>query len=191
MKLAPTLLAFGFSVAVASAAQAGPLFDAYLNVCVKSAADAPAALKIADATGWMPIPDAILQQLSVKTGIEGAQGRMKSDSAAINMVLIGHKKMPLGGTALDMRFCAVATTGAPAEPLRGELETWAAVAPLPELAGDGRVGYAFTVKAGAHAVVTKPNDEEARTLLRSGRLNMAFIQESQAVNLLAFAVPTM
>jgi hypothetical protein len=185
------LLALALTAASVSVARAGPLFDAYLGVCVKSGAEATSALAAADASGWMPIPQALLGPLAANAGIEGVQGRMKSDSAAINLVLVGHKKLPLGGATADMRFCAVATTSAPAEPLKAELDAWAAVSPMAELAGDGRVGYAFTDKAGVHTVVAKPDDEKARALVRSGSLNMAFIQEGKGMNLLAFAVPTM
>jgi hypothetical protein len=188
--LKPALLALAL-MAGSSAAAAGPLFDTYQGLCVKTAADPAAVLATADGSGWMPIPDALLQQLGAASKVEGAQGRMRSDATGVNIVMIGHKSMPVGGQTVQMRFCAVATSVTAGEPIADELQAWAGVPSMPELGGPGRAGFAFLDQGGVHTAVTKPDDEQAKALLRSGHVSLAFSQEGKGMNLLAFAVPTM
>ena len=191
MRLTAAALALGLTGLAASAARAEPLFDAYQALCVKTGAQTPAVLAAADGDGWQPIPDAMLQQLGAGIAVQEAQGRMKSSAAGLTLMVVGHKQLPLGGSTADMRFCAVATTGPVDAGLAGDFAAWAAVPAEPALSAAGRNGYVFTDNGGAHAVVSKPGDSEAKDLLRSGRANVAVIQEGKGLNLLAFAVPTM
>ena len=191
MTLRAAVLALALSGLAASAACAEPLFDAYQALCVKTAAQPDAVLAAADGAGWQPIPDAMLQQLGSGIAVQSAQGRMKSDSAGLTLMVVGHKELPLGGMTANMRFCAVATTSPVDASLAGDFAAWAAVPAEPGLSAAGRNGYVFTDNGGAHAVVAKPGDSEAKDLLRSGRANVAVIQEGKGLNLLAFAVPTM
>jgi hypothetical protein len=189
--LKAAILALGLSGLAVSAAQAGPLFDSYQGLCVKTDAVPAAVLSTADAGGWMAIPDAMLLQLSTASKVDGAQGRMKSDSAGLSIVIVGHKAMPMGDDTLNVRFCAVAAMAGGGEAAGAELATWAAVPASPDLSKAGATGYAFTSHGGTHAAVTNPNDAQAKALLKSGRVNMAFSQEGKGLTLLAFAVPTM
>lgn len=184
-------LALALSGLAASAACAEPLFDAYQLLCVRTAAQPDAVLTAADGAGWQPIPDGMLQQLGSGIAIQSAQGRMKSTGAGLILMVVGAKELPLGGVTANMRFCAVATTGAVGADLASEFGAWAAVPPEPALSAAGRNGYVFTDNGGAHAVVSKPGDAEAKALLSTGRANVAVIQEGKGLNLLAFAVPTM
>ncbi|THD50941.1 hypothetical protein [Phenylobacterium sp.] len=190
MMLKALALGLILSVAANVAARAEPLFDAYQALCVKTGAEAPATLAAADAAGWMPLPQPLLQQLSKAAAVDGADGRMKSDAAGIQLLIAGHKTMPIGPANVDVRFCAVATTAAVADALKSQLAAWAAVPPEPGLSATDRTGYAFTDAHGVHTVLTKPNDDQALALLRTGHVTMAFIQESKGLNLLAFAVPS-
>jgi hypothetical protein len=189
--LKAALLALALTGAGASA-HAAPLFDVYQGFCVKPAADASGGIAAATAAGWLPIPDAMLQQLSGAMGIEKADGRMRSDSSGLSFMFVGAKKLPIDGAALDLRFCAVATTGAlaPGE-LSGALATWAATPSSPALSKNGQVGYVFLDQGGVHKPVSNPNDAAAKALIKSGDMRFAFVQESQKINLLAFAVPTL
>ena len=184
-------LALGLGGFAVSAAQAGPLFDTYQGLCVKTGAAPAAVLSAADAGGWMAIPDAMLLQLSAASKVDGAQGRMKSDSAGLSIVIVGHKAMPVGEDTVNLRFCGVAAMAGGGEPSGAELATWAAVPASPELSKAGATGYAFTSQGGVHTAVSNPNDAQAKALLKSGRVNMAFSQEGKGLTLLAFAVPTM
>lgn len=184
-------LALGLTGLAASAVRAEPLFDAYQALCVKSGADVSPALAAADASGWSPVPQVLLQQLGGGAGVENAQGRMKSDAAGLSVVIVGHKPLPISGETVDMRFCAVAGTAPVSEALKSQLSAWTAVPADPALSATGRTGYIFTDDAGVHTVVSKPEDAQAKALLRSGRVRLAFIQEGKGMTLLAFAVPTM
>lgn len=185
------LVAVSLGLAAASAARAEPLFDAYQSLCVKTAAEPPKTLAAADAAGWMAVPAPLLQQLSKAAAVDGADGRMKSDAAGIGLVLVGHKALPIGGANVDVRICAVATTSPVADALKDELAAWAAVPSEPALSGADRTGYEFTDVGGVHAVISKPSDDQARALLRSGHVELAFVQVSKGLTLLAFAVPSM
>jgi hypothetical protein len=189
--LKAALLALALAGAGASA-HAAPLFDAYQGFCVKPAADASSGIAAATAAGWSPIPDAILQQLSGAMGIQKANGRMRSDSAGLSFMFVGAKQLPVGAITLDLRFCAVATTGAiqPGE-LTSALAAWTATPSSPALSKNGQVGYVFLDQGGAHKAVSNPNDAAAMALINSGDMRFAFVQESQKINLLAFAVPTL
>ena len=191
MRPAAAAVALGLAGLAASAARAEPLFDAYQALCVKTAAQPEAVIAAADGAGWQPIPDAMLQQLGSGIAVQSAQGRMKSTDKGLTLMVVGHKDLPLGGVTANMRFCAVATTGAVDPGLGGQFAAWAAVPAEPALSAAGRNGYVFTDNGGAHTVVSKPGDSEAKDLLRSGRANVAVIQEGKGLNLLAFAVPTM
>jgi hypothetical protein len=191
--LKAALLALALSAAAASA-QAAPLFDAYQGFCLKTDADAAGGLAAATAAGWTPIPAALLQQLSGSAGIDNAEGRMHSSAAGLDFMLVGAKKMPIGAMMLNVRFCAVATTAAPSAP--GEFSTalanWAAMPANPLMSKNGQTGYAFLDEAGTHKPITTPGDSaSAMTMVQSGHLRFAFVQEGSAINLLAYAVPTL
>jgi hypothetical protein len=188
------LLALALSAAAGASAQAAPLFDAYQGLCLKTDADAAASLAAASAAGWTPIPAAMLAQLGAGAGIEKADGRMRSSAAGLDFMLVGAKTMPIGGLSLAVRFCAVATTGAPATPteLSIALAGWAKIPATPAVSKNGQIGYVFLDEGGAHKPISTPGDEAAaKAMLQSGHLRFAFVQEGPALNLLAYAVPSL
>jgi|GEM_PF-1465740 len=187
------LLALALSAAAASA-EAAPLFDAYQGFCLKTDADAAGGLAAADAAGWMPIPVALLRQLGDSSGVDNAEGRMRSSAAGLDFVLVGAKKMPIGPMMLNVRFCAVATTAAASSPaaFSAALASWAATPASPLMSKNGQTGYAFLDEGGTHKPVTVIGDlSSAQAMIQSGHLRFAFVQEGGAVNLLAYAVPTL
>jgi hypothetical protein len=191
--LKAALLALALSAGAASA-EAAPLFDAYQGFCLKTDASAAAGLAAATAAGWTPIPAAMLQQLSAAAGVANADGRMRSSAAGLDFLLIGVKKMPLGGMSLSVSFCAVATTAAPSVPgeLSAALADWAAMPPNPALSKNGQTGYVFMDEGGARKSVTPTGDAaSAQAMIQSGHLRFAFVQEGGAINLLAYAVPSL
>ena len=192
MKFTALALAVGLSAAASSAAHAGPLFDSFQTVCAKTDAAPAAAMAATDAAGgWMPLPDALLQQLSASLGVDGGQGRLKSDAGGLSVVIVGHKKMPAGGTSIDVRFCAVGAAAATNEPVGDELAAWAAVPAAPGMAGEGRTGYFFSDNDGVHAALSDPNSPQSLALIRSGRAKIAMSQAAKSMTLLAYAVPTL
>ena len=88
----------------------------------------------------------------------------------------------------------MATTAAPSAP--GEFSTalasWAAMPANPLMSKNGQTGYAFLDEGGTHKPITNPGDSaSAMAMVQSGHLRFAFVQEGSAVNLLAYAVPTL
>ena len=188
------LLALALSAAGATA-QAAPLFDAYQGFCLKTDGAAAGGLAAATAGGWTPIPAAMLQQLSGAAGVTNADGRMHSSASGLDFLIVGAKTLPVSGMNLNVSFCAVATTAPPSAPgeLAAALSGWMAMAPNPLMSKNGQTGYAYLDEGGSHKPITvTPGDAAAAmAMLQSGHLRFAFVQEGGAINLLAYAVPTL
>jgi hypothetical protein len=176
--------------AMATAANADPLFDAFQSLCVKQAGDGQATLQAAEAASWQVVPDAMKQQLGGGFKLQNFDARMKSDAAGLSFVLVGNQALPLGGQKVSVKLCAVATTAATGEASTKALADWAAVPSTPELGSDGQ-GFAFTEEPTGHKLLEKPkdpNDPEVRALLGSGKVRMAFSRAAPNMTVLAYAV---
>jgi hypothetical protein len=185
------LLALVLAVS-AGAVEAAPMFDDFQGFCVKTAADAAPSMAAATAAGWSPVPQVMLAQLSAAAGIPEADGRMHSDAGGLSFVFVGKKQLPIGGAAVNVRFCAVATTAAPpAGELPDALAAWAAVPSAASMSKPGQTGYFFLDDAGGHKPVPTDDPAAALALAQSGHLRLAFVQESKSIHMLAFAVPFM
>ena len=186
------VLALALSAAAASV-QAAPLFDVYQGFCLKTDAEAASGLAAATAAGWMPIPNALLQQMSAGAGIENAQGLMHSSAAGLDFFLVGAKKMPVGPMTLDLRFCSVGSTGTlgSSTDIATALASWAGTPPNPVMSKGGLTGYVFLNEDGAHRPVVAFGDvSTGKAMIQSGHLRFAFFQESSSLQLLAFGVPS-
>ena len=185
------VLASGLNLAAMSAVEAGPLFDSYQALCVKSAAQPTAALTAADSAGWTSMPDALLLQLGARVQIDSAQGRINTDGGGPMALLLGHKEMPVDGTSVDVRFCALGASAVVGEPAADELASWAAV-PSKRVTGDsGQAIYFFTNLSGVHTAAAPQDAEQLKALIQSGHANIAFSQDGKGLTFLAFLVPTM
>jgi len=185
------LLALALATA-GGTASADPLFDVYRSACVKTDGDGVAAMAAATANGFSPMPKAMLDPLSQASGIDNAEGRMRSDEKGLSFIVVGSKQFPVASGSMSMRFCAVVTTANIASdgPLH-ELAAWAATPPLSEGGDQGITAYAFLKNGDAHETLAGVTPGALQSAAATGRMRLAFFQARDATNMLAYAVPTL
>jgi len=96
------------AVPAAAAAQAtapGVLLGEVKSICVAAQGDGARALALADQSGWSPVPDALLKSMTAK--LKNGQGRMKSDAAGLQLMLVGSEVRNLGPLPVTLNLCAV------------------------------------------------------------------------------------
>jgi hypothetical protein len=183
-------------LAIASAAgsaSASPLFEDFQTICLKSDVEPKAAIATAEAAGWMPIPDALMSQLSsAMKGAEDIQGRLHSDAGGLRFVIVARTGPDLPPDALmrgidHANICAVG--GAPPESsFPAQFASWAGVAEEPSLTKGPTHGYAFVVDGAAHRKVD-PKGPEMAGLVKAGSVRLAFLETDAQVTMAGIAAP--
>jgi hypothetical protein len=168
---------------IAGAASAAE-FDDFQSMCVKTEADAAAALAAADAAGWMPLPQALLAQItSTSKGMEKAEGRLRSDPTGLQFMVVASGSGMFGGSTQRLAICMLGVAPAKAG-LVNELAAWAAVPEEPSFSKDGAHGYVFSVEAGGHMRLDPKSAE-----MTAGRAKVAFAQSNPQVTMIAIGLP--
>ncbi len=172
------------------AAYAGPSFDWFDKVCVASQADPAKALAIADAAGWMPVPQSLMAELSKKDEFRNVQGRMRSDASGLQLMIVGSGAFPIAPN-LVVPICGLGVMADPPESMAAEAETFAAV---PDYKGNGRNKgkmWIWHLDNGQHRPINYGlSDAENRELLAHGDVQLLVLFAGGKMNMLLLAAPT-
>ena len=103
------------------AAHADEAFDGFRNFCVATKGVPGPAMAAADAAGWQPVPQQLLDQ---QTQFPGAQGRVHSGLGGTLVLLTATGNLPQIGPA---RNCMIGVVPAGSSDLAGQLQAFAAV----------------------------------------------------------------
>jgi len=179
----------GAAVALAApAARAEDLFATFENVCLAAHGDGQAALAKADAAGWMPMPQALIKQLSAEDGFKDVKARIRSTDASLDMILVARMEGDIRKVSVSFQFCAVASL--PPQPeLKARLVDWSGVAPSPDMGGRGRIGFVFIEDGGRHTAV-ETNTSNTLKLIRDGRIRVTAVQDDKQMTMALYAIPT-
>jgi hypothetical protein len=180
------------SLGTAATASADPTFDALRELCVKTRAEAPAALAAADAKGWTDMPAMFVDEIT-NAGFSGGEGRATSRNRVLMLMYAGVGAPVVDGAPMPVRACAVAARPANNAAARAAMAEFAAVPADPALPSQKGEAYAYTVEDGVHRQVTASelNSPRGKDLIRQGRVNMLIVAGRPAAPLLVYAIPTL
>jgi hypothetical protein len=180
------------TLSISGAAHADPTFDTFQDLCVKTRANAPAALAAADARGWTEMP-AMFHDEIAKQGFTGGEGRAKSQNRVLTLMYAGSGAPVIEGAPVPVRACAVGARPADGAALRKLAAAWAAVPADPGLPASKGQAFAFTEDGGAHHQVTGADlrSPHGQNLIRQGRVAMIIVAGRPAAPLLVYAIPTL
>ena len=174
---------------IGSQAQAGPLFDAFRGACVATAGTLEGVETQAKTAGWMPMPDAMLEQASRRFNPKAARGWLKTDQQALTMLLWAKAEIPNARQLGDMRMCAVASMPGDAT-AAADMQTWAAVPARPEFKMKDGAAYVFRDEAtGRVALPEKASEKESRDFFSTPGATLAMTQTQAQMTMLALFTP--
>lgn len=186
------VLGLGLSAALICAMPAWAadgLFEAYQSICVATRADPAQSLSAADAAGWSPVPDQLVDQFN-SGEIRNASARMKSERQGIYILIVGAMSMPPAAGALTASMCGVGVMPpGDVDRVAKQVASWTAVPANRELSTDGQTGYVFTDEGGVHVAIDRPDDARFKQVLRSGGMKFVSIKSDQNMSMIALAVP--
>ena len=166
-----------------AAARAGD-FEDFQSICVQTEAQPGAITAAADAKGWTPLPDAIMDQFK-NTDMHATVGRLRSGSDGLRFVLAATGERRLNGATMRLDVCALGAAPAAAA-LKDQVASWAAVPPNAALSTGGNTTYTFVDGPGGHQPVLTEKDAQAQ--LASHRLNTVFVQSNDKLTMVGFGV---
>jgi hypothetical protein len=192
MRAALAVAGLTWALAAAGAAHADPTFDLFQDLCVKTKANASAALAAADAHGWTQMP-AMFRDEVVKQGFSDGEGRAKSQNRVLTLLYAGRGAPVIEGAPVPVRACAVAARPADAAALKKAAAAYAAVPADPGMPAAKGQAYAFTEEGGVHHQVTgvELHSPRGQELIRQGRVAMIIVAGRPAAPLLVYAIPTL
>ena len=174
-------LAFLLAATIVGAARADDVFDAFRQFCVEAHADETQALALADNARWMPIPQALIDQLPKGQFLQ-PKGRLRTTEAALMFLVVGHGPIPTGN--LQGRICGIGISPGDA----GDLEVRAQeFAQVPKDAS-GQF-YAWREENGAHVSVG-PRSPGLRALLERGAVNFMVVRSNEKTAVVLLMVPS-
>ena len=170
------------------------LVDEFKALCVATAADKTAALAAADASGWGPIPEALMAQAA---GVmQEATGRLKVDAGGFEVLILGEQAQAMAGMTLRIKACAVIAS--PPDPAAVEAAAGAlagvAKAPIPGL-GDGASLWAFNDTAAGHVLLNPDDKAGVQAAVTAGTARLVFFRPlatpgaPPGLTLLGYGVP--
>jgi len=180
------------TLAMSGSASADPAFETFRDLCVKTRAEATAALAAADSKGWTDMP-VMFQDEITRQGYSGGEGRAFTHNRILMLMYAGHGAPVIEGEPLPVRACAVAVRPANNQAVRAAAAEFAAVPADPALPAEKGDAYAFTVEGGAHRQVTAAelHSPRGKDLIRQGRVTMLIVAGRPAAPLLVYAIPTL
>ena len=173
-----TLLAALAASLTATVAHAAPsaTFLTFQGLCLAPDAHAPQILAKAEADGWMPGPVGFAQAQPFKDMTEfGVKAR--TDGGSQSFLIAGSG--PIGefnGLKVSADICVLAVKGLDGNALAAEIGGWVGVAPDAKRSHPGDVTYSFTEDARGRVAVVDPNDDEAKALVKSGKVHLVMVQ---------------
>ena len=173
------------AVAVMAAARAEKTFDQYVKVCAATSAEAGATLAAADASGWMKMPQSLLDSFS-KDGdlFHVNQGRIFSDGERMRVLLVGEGTMPIV-PGVTFRVCSVASMSDPPEAMGEDAASFAGVPHL-----EGELMWVWREEEGRHVAIDYGlSDEKNRALLSRGDTRMQLLMTKEKMSSVLLFVP--
>jgi hypothetical protein len=180
--------------AMSVSAEAAPLMDDFQSMCVKTDLDAKAALAAADSAGWMPIPQALLAQLtSSAMGLQKADGRLHSDAGGMHFLVVGDTAPNMVGgdfpKGID-RASVCALGSAPSEAgFEAKLADWVAVPQNPSFSKRETHGYAFFMD-GDRRKPLDPAGPDFLKLAEARRVRVVFLESSPQLTMVGIVLPS-
>jgi hypothetical protein len=169
-------LVAGLAAGAACAADASGTFAAFQQLCLAPHAHAAQILAQADAAGWTPGPDSMAAAPQFKAMTEFGV-RTRAAGAVQDFLIAGSG--PIGefnGLKVSADLCLLAAKGVDGAAIAAEVGAWVGVPPDPKRTQPGDVTYSFTEDAHGRVAVINPTDEEAKALVKAGKVHLVIVQ---------------
>jgi hypothetical protein len=171
--------------AVTGLAHAAP-FDDFQQLCVRTSSGASEALAAADAKGWSPAPESLVEQWRSDPTLATPQGRIKAATGVTLVLLTGDSTEGDGATTLHIHNCSVmAFPGDTA--FAAQAVQWGGV---PSTMSDHRTTvYPFVLENERHQPIAESDPAMLPTLIAQHRVNMLFVQDGADMTVISLGVP--
>ena len=168
-----------------SCANASPLFSMMQTYCVSGHAQADAAIKAAEADGFIQ-PDNPAELIKDIGVVEDGQVRIKEADGARYALIVGHPTARgfLGDAPIDS--CVLITTSVDQPSLLGELQAWTGL--TPNRAGDTDKAFLFIDGPQGRQDVTRLGEAEARAKARQGLVTVVLLSRQSNLVALEYSV---
>ncbi len=178
--------------ACAAAPPAPPLtatFATFQQFCVAPHGHAAQILAQADAAGWTPGPASMTAAPQFKSMTEVGV-RTKTDAGAQALLVAGSG--PIGefsGLAVSADLCVLTVKGIDGPAVAADVGAWVGVPPDPKRTKPGDVTYSFTEDVHGRVAVIDPSDEEAKALVKAGKVHMVIVQFTEDHAMVGYFTP--
>lgn len=174
------VLAAVIAVVLGTSAKAQVGVEEFRQLCMDHRGDRSATLVAADASGWMPVPQAMLEKFPAGVFKE-PEARMRSTKEALLLLIVGHGN-PGAVPGADLQICGVATM--PAVP--GGFEQGGADLSGVEKFGDASNAFFFwREEEGKHIRIDM---SEVASAISTRKLNMLMTRQSEKMSMIVLAV---
>ena len=195
MRLSPIFaaacaLALGATMAgVAAAADATPTFAAFKQLCLAPQAHTQRILAQADAAGWAPGPAAMASAPQFKAMAEFGV-RVRTDGAAQTILIVGSGPVgEFGGQKISADLCLLSAKGVDGAAVAGEVGAWVGVPADPKHSTPGNATYSYAEDDRGRVAVINPSDEEAKALVKAGKVHLVFVQFADDQAMVGYFTP--
>jgi hypothetical protein len=176
-------------VLAATSARAEPLYDAFQDLCLSTAADALAVLAKTGGPDWSALPEDQTARLAKSFGA-GGEAQARINSKAKLLLLTGSATIPGENFSAKVKMCIVGSPGADGAAAIGQLTRYAAV---PELSGKDKIGsisFAYLDEGQRHTAVMNVSDDKViGPAIQTGKLRVLIADSSSAMPILGLMVP--
>jgi hypothetical protein len=162
-------LASLLTATAASAATDGPL-QKFQQLCAANNAVAATVIAQADAAGWKP------GSTSLAVGqLTDVSVRMSPDETN-TMLIVGHGQIPADKLVIEADVCFVGAKSDDTAAIVAAVGTWVGVPHDARQSHPGFDFYAYADNDSGRQVIIDPGDEEAKRLIRSGKVKIVIVQ---------------
>lgn len=153
-----------------------------VQFCMMTEGQSQAVATRAGEAGYSPMPDAMLARAR---RMRDPAGFLKTDAAAMRMVMTAHESRGFGGRQIAMRMCAVAMEPYDARTLNRDLE---ATLGHPPLRFDRNI-FAWVYGDEGRAPIRDVSDRGFLELIEAGGVRMIGIERRGRITSLIYLVP--
>ena len=160
-----------------------PLMSDLERYCVANLSVPSAAVRAADADGWMEVPDQFMR--AAPASLDEAEARMRTSRAGMRMLFAGRGRMPSTGDAVEMNLCLVGTQPGDYPALARDAAAWVGLRPISD--AGGQVAYGWLERPGGR----RPLDgvPNLRAAAEGGTMRMLLVMRRGDMVLVGYAVP--
>lgn len=154
--------------------------EEFKQLCMDHHGERAVVLAAADKSGWMPVPQALLEKFPTGT-LKNLDARMLSSKEAMLLLLVGEGKP--SGIPQDLEICGIAAIPSPS----GGFSQAAADISGVEKFGDSTTGmYVWRDENGKHHHLDMSDIPAA---LKAGDLNLLMTRQSEKMAMIMLALP--